>query len=254
MNHPSLDPGSSRTQSLSQRVAEQLTQRIQGGGIKPGERVPTEPELMREYGVSRSVVREAVSSLQAAGLVHTRHGVGSFVLPPQKGLALLPQPDGTRLRMQQKLAMLELRLSVEVEAAALASARHSSAQLSAMEGALLEFESQLAVGGETAAADFRFHELIAEATTNEYYLHVLRTLSGVTIPRAGSRPSNGGSGRRGRVGFGDTSPQLRPGKELAAQEHRAVLDAIRRQDAAMARASMYMHLCNSRDRMKAASG
>ena len=72
-----------RLPSQSQRVVAGVTDRIQRGDLKPGERVPPEPELMREFGVSRSVVREAVSRLQASGLLHTRQGVGSFVLAAQ---------------------------------------------------------------------------------------------------------------------------------------------------------------------------
>jgi DNA-binding FadR family transcriptional regulator len=248
------DANPARALSLSQRVVEGLTRRIDSGALKPGERVPTEPELMREFGVSRSVVREAVSRLQAGGLLRTQHGVGSFVLAPQPVMPLLAAPDAAHMKMQQKLAMLELRLSLEVEAAALAAQRRTPAQLSGMERALGDFEAQLANDDATAASDFRFHELISQATGNEYFVHVLRTLSGATIPRAaaGARRPPIGKARKKEPRFGEPSPQLRHGKELAAQEHRAVLDAIRRGDASMARAAMYMHLTNSRERMKAA--
>lgn len=249
---PPTDASLSRAPSLSQRVVDGLTQRIDSGALRPGERVPTEPELMREFGVSRSVVREAVSRLQAGGLVRTQHGVGSFVLAPQPVVPLLASTDTTHIKMQQKLAMLELRLSLEAEAAALAAQRRTPAQLAAMERALAEFEAQLTNDDATAASDFRFHELIAQATGNEYFVHVLRTLSGATIPRPGLRRPPIAKSRRKEPRFGEPSPQLRPGKELAAQEHRAVLDAVRRGDASMARAAMYMHLTNSRERMKAA--
>lgn len=252
MNPQPTDASPTRAPSLSQRVVQGLTQRIDSGALKPGERVPTEPELMREFGVSRSVVREAVSRLQAGGLVRTQHGVGSFVLAPQPVVSLLAAPDATLIKLQQKLAMLELRLSLEADAAALAAQRRTPAQLAAMDRALNDFEAQLADENGTAASDFRFHELIAQATGNEYFVHVLRTLSGATIPRPGARRPLSARARKKEPRFGEPSPQLRPGKELAAQEHRAVLDAIRRGDASTARAAMYMHLTNSRERMKTA--
>ena len=251
MNPISQHPAVGRTPSLSQRVVEGVTERIHSGALKPGERVPTEPVLMREFGVSRSVVREAVSRLQASGLVRTHQGVGSFVLAPQPATPLLRAPDAA-LKLQQKLAMLELRLSLESEAAALAAQRRTTEQLAAMERALNDFDIQHSTGEGTAEADFRFHELLAQATGNEYFVHVLRSLSSATIPRQSVRALRRTRGVRAPR-FGDPSPELRSGKDITAQEHRAVLDAIRRGDASMARASMFMHLNNSRERMKNAS-
>jgi len=236
---------------LSQRVVDGLSERIASGALKPGDRVPTEPVLMQEFGVSRSVVREAVSRLQAGGLLRTQQGVGSFVLAPKVDMPALQPAPGAELKLQQKLAMLELRLSLEPEAAALAAQRRTPEQLTAMERALDDFDTQHSTGEATAEADYRFHELMAQATGNEYFSHVLRALSSATIPRQAAARGTGAKARPAR--FGEPSPELRPGKEITAQEHWAVLDAIRRGDAAGARAAMFMHLNNSRERMKNAS-
>ena len=247
MNHPALPSG--RTPSLSQRVVDGISERIASGALKPGERVPPEPVLMQEFGVSRSVVREAVSRLQASGLLRTQQGVGSFVLAPRVDVPPLPQAAGAELKLQQKLSMLELRLSLEPEAAALAAQRRTPEQLAAMEQALDDFDTQHTTGEATAEADYRFHELLAQGTGNEYFSHVLRSLSSATIPRQAAARRGGAKAAR----FGESSPELRPGKEITAQEHWAVLEAIRRGDAAGARAAMFMHLNNSRERMKSAS-
>lgn len=254
---PTAEPSpgdTARPTSLSQRVVDGVTARIRSGELAPGTKVPPEPALMREFGVSRSVVREAVSRLQANGLVHTRHGVGSFVLAVQAH-SPLPAQAQADLLLRQKLAMLELRMSLESDAAALAAQRRTPEQLAAMEAALADFERQHSTGEGTAEADFRFHELLAQATGNEYFVLVLRSLSGATIPRHLSQPSR--AQRRPTAPrparFGEPSPQLRSNKDITAQEHRAVLDAVRRGDAALARAAMYLHLTNSRDRMQAAS-
>jgi DNA-binding FadR family transcriptional regulator len=243
------DPSSTRAPSQSQRVVDGVTQRIRAGELKPGQRVPPEPALMREFGVSRSVVREAVSRLQANALVRTRHGVGSFVLPPQPDGSLMQAPDAT-LKLQQKLAMLELRLSLESDAAALAAQRRTPEQLAAMELALDDFNRQHTAGEGTVEADFRFHELIAQATGNEYFVHVLQSIGTATILRSNTRASRPTPPPKSPR-FGEPTPQLRSGKEITAQEHRAVFDAIARSDTAMARAAMYMHLNNSRERLKA---
>ena len=244
------DVSAVRPPSQSQRVVDGVAGRIRSGVLKPGERVPPEPELMREFGVSRSVVREAVSRLQASGLVRTRQGVGSFVLAEQPMSAPL-QAAGVDLQLRQKLAMLELRLGLESDAAALAAARRSAEQLAAMDRALDDFDRQRDTGEGTAEADFRFHELIAQATGNEYFVHVLRSLSSATIPRGVVRAARRRPASKPRR-FGEPSPRLRQGKDITSLEHRAVLDAIRRGDASSARAAMFLHLNNSRERMKSA--
>jgi len=255
MNPTNVTPSNpaGRSTSLSQRIVDVLAERIDSGVLKPNEKMPTEPALMQEFGVSRSVVREAMSRLQAGGRLRTQQGVGSFVLAPKVENPLLQPVAAAELKMQQKLAMLELRLSLEPEAAALAAQRRTPEQLAAMERALKDFDIQHSTGEATAEADFRFHELLAQATGNEYFAHVLHSLSSATIPRSAAAAAP----RRGRppkvARFGEPSPELRSGKDITAREHHAVLEAIRRGDAAAARAAMFIHLNNSRERMKNAS-
>lgn len=238
-----------RSPSQSQRVVDGLLERIQHRHLVPGARIPTEPELMKEFGVSRSVVREAVSRLQANGVLRTRQGVGSFVLSPRPTVELaIDLPD--ELKVRQKLAMLELRLTLEADAAALAAQRRTAEQLAAMEAALALFERRQEANESTTEADFQFHELIAESTGNEYFVLVLRSLSKATIPRMPSRRGPHAKARR----FGEVTPALKANKDVTLQEHRDVLNAIRSSDPTQARAAMYLHLCKSIERLKAASG
>ena len=116
-----------RAISLTQEVMNDLAARIRGGQYKPGDKLPTEPEVMAQQGVSRTVVREAMSRLQAAGLVETRHGVGTFVLQPTSTPPALDLTTAVTIR--DVLAMLELRISLETEAAGLAAMRRNDAQL-----------------------------------------------------------------------------------------------------------------------------
>ena len=110
---------------------ETLSEEIRGGGLKPGEKLPTELAMMTKHGVSRTVVREAISKLQSSGLVTTRHGIGTFVqngAPPVR-FELEAKSIPTVLDV---LAMLEFRISLESEAAALAAARRTDEQLEAL--------------------------------------------------------------------------------------------------------------------------
>src|SRR4051794_4141393 len=103
-----------RSTNLAQGVVEALTQRILLGQLKPGEKLPSESTIVLEHGVSRTVVREAISKLQASGLVETRHGIGTFVLAQHA-------QQGLRLHVDTVASvrnMLELRLGLEVQAVA----------------------------------------------------------------------------------------------------------------------------------------
>jgi DNA-binding FadR family transcriptional regulator len=72
-----------RTRSLAEAVVEYLKERIASQALQRGDKLPTESELMDTLGVSRTVIREAISRLQAGGLIETRHGIGSFMLKPR---------------------------------------------------------------------------------------------------------------------------------------------------------------------------
>src|SRR5688572_3328106 len=140
MNSLSSPEQPTRAKSHPQRIVDGVSARIRGGELKPGDRVPSEPELMREFGVSRSVVREAVSRLQASGLVETRQGVGTFVLAQPAAQPLLNAAPRD-LEVRRVLAMLELRISIESDAASLAAQRRTEEHLAAMRQALDAFDA-----------------------------------------------------------------------------------------------------------------
>ena len=76
----SVEVARRRPRSLALELVEALGDRIRDGRLAAGDRLPTEAAFMAEFGVSRTVVREAISKLQAGGLVQTRHGIGTFVI------------------------------------------------------------------------------------------------------------------------------------------------------------------------------
>ena len=229
-----------RTVSLAQEVMNDLVEKIRNGVYQPGEKLPTEPEVMAEQGVSRTVVREAISRLQAAGLVETRHGVGTFVLPASSQL-VPPLDFSTVVTIRDVLEMLELRISLETEAAGLAAVRRTEEQLERMRQAVATFEEGVARGEKSVEADYQFHLQIALATHNKYFEDFYRHLGTSTIPRT-------------RLDTSRFSPE--PGQSYLMRtnrEHENILDAIARQDPQAASAAMRMHLTNSRERLKRAS-
>jgi DNA-binding FadR family transcriptional regulator len=224
-----------RGRTLAQGIVDDLTAKINAGICSPGEKLPTEPELMATHGVSRTVVREAMSRLQAAGLVETRHGIGTFVLAP------VPPTFagmGTVLTLRDVIAMLELRISLETEAAGLAALRRKDEHLAAMRKAIAAFDRELKTGKRAIDADFQLHLQIALATGNRYFEKFMRYLGTTTIPRT-------------RLETWQLTPE--PGGaylQRVNQEHEEIMLAIERKDPESARALMRMHLANSRERLR----
>ncbi len=228
-----------RARSLAQAVIEQIEQRIQSGVIKPGDKLPSEAEIVREHGVSRTVVREAISKLQASGWVDTQHGVGTFVREPRQGPGFRIDSSDIATTMDV-MAILELRVSLETEAAGLAAQRRSPDHLTQMRAALDEFEAQIDRGGDTVSPDIRFHLLIAQATGNRYFVDVMRHLGSTLLPRTRMNATQ------------LPQPELATYLHRVNTEHEHIYEGIARQDIEAARAAMRLHLGNGRERQRRA--
>jgi GntR family transcriptional regulator, transcriptional repressor for pyruvate dehydrogenase complex len=224
-------------------LVDAIGERIRDGRLAPGDKLPTESAVMAEFGVSRTVVREAISKLQAAGRINTRHGVGSFVAAAGEaadgaGFRIGPEHCAT---LHDVVAVLELRIGVETEAAGLAALRRGPEHLAALREALAVMAAALAAGSDAAAADYQFHLGIARATQNPHFADLMATLGAQVIPRA----RLAGSG----VQAAEPLDYLR----RVQVEHETIFDAIAAQDAEAARAAMRTHLSNSRERRRKAA-
>ena len=224
--------------NLAQGVVESITQNIQSGVLKPGEKLPTESAIMDLHGVSRTVVREAISHLQAGGLVETRHGIGTFVLEPQP--ANLRIAADTIRTIGDVLAILELRISLETEAAWLAASRRSEQQMAELGTILKTMQQGGGKEGGSVSADVQFHLLIAQATGNRYFVEILSDLGNTIIPRARINSA--------QLAHDDPAVYL----QRVNREHEDIYQAILRKDPEAARAAMRTHLSNSRERLRRA--
>ncbi|MBP0598152.1 FadR family transcriptional regulator [Herbaspirillum sp. LeCh32-8] len=240
--HPDPATGVARSvgrRNLSRELVQALEQLILTQHWRAGDKLPTEAEIVRQFQVSRTVVREALSRLQAAGLVATRHGIGTFVLEPRPPAMFRLDPDDLETSFEV-LAVLELRISLETETAGLAAARRSDANLAVMRAALDDFASNVARSETTVAPDFRFHQEIAEATGNRYFAEIINYLGTTILPRT-RLPSS-------RI----PAEQLTQYLQRVNREHEQIFDAIARRDTDFARAAMRIHLTNSRERLRRA--
>jgi GntR family transcriptional regulator, transcriptional repressor for pyruvate dehydrogenase complex len=223
--------------SLTQRVATELREAILSGKFLPGDKLPTEPVLVADFGVSRTVIRESIAALRADGLVDSRHGVGVFVrepsIEPPRGL-----PPRAISKISDMLEELELRNAVEMEAAALAAERRSPAQAAKLMEKMHDFDVLSQNGEATSEADFEFHLAIARATNNDRFELFLRELGRHTIPRENLKAS-----------LQDTGPL--PNRDASlSREHRRIAEAVSLRDPEAARAAMREHLDGSAERYR----
>ena len=212
---------------LSDAVVEQIAGRISSGGFSVGERLPSERELMEQFGVSRASVREALRTLEAQGTLDVRQGLGTFVVS-RPGLESSNSVLVSWLRQNQHKLMeiLEVREAIEAKAASLAALRRTEQDLERMEESLIEMNNCVGKGQfeEATMADRRFHRLLTEASGN-----------GLLVALADN--------------LGATLHELRhstlsmPGRaEMAITEHWPIVEALRIRDPGLAQSAVLAHL------------
>jgi DNA-binding FadR family transcriptional regulator len=217
--------------NLAEQVMARLAADIRSGRLGPGARLPTEQALTLAMGVSRTVVREAVSALRADGLLVTRRGSGAYVADPAAGPFRIGAARAAALG--DILDVMELRLAVEVEAAAFAAERASRRQIAAIRAAWRAIDRALRAGEGAVAEDFAFHRAIAEATGNRQFPRFLAFLGSHVIPRQSVRLSL------------DTPAERRAYLERIQHEHARIVTGISGHDPAEARRAMRDHLTRS---------
>jgi DNA-binding FadR family transcriptional regulator len=160
--------------SFHAAVVDQLAAMIIRGDDKVGLQLPTEPELCASLGVSRTILREAVKTLSAKGMLVTGPRTGTRTLPPSSWNLL--DPDVIRWRLAAGVDesfvrdILELRLAIEPEAAALAAKRAAPQDIARLRAAYEAMEAAvLRGGGGYLEADLAFHETILALTGNPFF-------------------------------------------------------------------------------------
>jgi DNA-binding FadR family transcriptional regulator len=223
---------------LPVRIHRSLNDRIVNGEFKIGAQLPTEKELAEAYGVSRAVVREAISILRADGLVRVRQGSGVFSL----GARMVPytgaSPDVPSLT--DAIDTLEVRLSIECEAAALAAGRRTGQQLEDCRNAIEGMDQAIQRGESATDWDMQFHRTVALMTNNSKFQMLFEMFGEKLIPRTRFVTSRG------------DRAALRDYLMRVNREHGAVYAAIQRQDADTARAAMRIHLANVKEGLREA--
>jgi DNA-binding FadR family transcriptional regulator len=212
---------------------DRLGEAIVAGQYPPGSSIPPEPTLCDELGVSRTVVREAVKSLVAKGLLTTGPKVGTRVLPSESWNWF--DPDVVAWQSKAGLTrdflrdLQELRRIVEPAAVRLAAERATAADIAEIEAAYAGMKDAIENGGDYVASDLRFHQGLLRACHNRMVVQMSKALGALL-----------------RTSF-EISTSRPDGPFQSLPLHRAVLDAVIARSAAKAERAILVLIDGARD-------
>jgi DNA-binding FadR family transcriptional regulator len=201
--------------------------------LKGGDRLPSEVRLAEMFGMSRTIIREALVRLASDGITQARRGAGSFIRnrPSDCLISYTSVP-----RLSAALGTYEVRIAVEAEGARLAATRRSAEDMLAIEAAFAKLRAALLTGAPAHVEDMEFHRGVLHATANPAFILAFNALAGEIgeIMQAGV----------------DISRSRPPHEiQLMIEEHEAITNAIRLQDPENAALTMHWHLWSGRNRV-----
>lgn len=210
--------------NLSHIVSERIKTYILDNDLKAGDKLPSEKQLIDSLGVSRTVVREALKSLEMIGIVRIRTGDGIYV----DSLSLKPVLDHVSFRWKQDdrrmRELLATRRVLELGALEMAIERYDLEAFDQMEACNRAMSAKIEAGELPLEEDLEFHRTLFRATGNETFFELSEVLTDFfTAIR--------------KKHFGKTG-----GSRQSLEEHRRVLEAIRRKDVAAAKRELEEHL------------
>lgn len=208
-------------------IIKQIQQAIEKGNILPGEQLPSERQLAKSLAVSRTSVKEAISVLDASGVVFIRPGVGIFLR--DEGVEDIKFKINTILKQSFDLVeILEFRQAIEGDAAYYAAQRSTKQNLEDIEESFLALEDAVSRKEIAAKEDYAFHMAICKAAKNVMLQKVILFISDTLIDSLQESRSQ---------------TLKTPGRsEEVLEEHRRIHDAIHNGDAPTARQEMWEHL------------
>lgn len=162
---------------ISQEISKKLIAMIKSGGFSPGSRLPSEMDLAKMFGVSRATIREALSVLNAMGIVSSQQGGGHYIEEMDISSLLAPLQIGPA-DVRQIKHLFEIRGILETEAAYLAALRRTPEDLKRMYNALKNLEYDFSTDDKTGhEADFSFHREMIRAAHNPIMIYTMENLS-----------------------------------------------------------------------------
>lgn len=219
-----------RPRNLPDKIAEQILRAIDGGRLLPGERLPSEHDLSNRYGVARTVVREAIALLKYDGVIQAHRGLGAFVAAADRRRAFRISPECFEKR-QQLYKLLQLRTSIQADAAALAAEQRSTREVNRMREWLDAMAGSLATDAKGAEkwvdAETALYRGITQASRNEYFVEIIEMIDTKVMDNLRSVVIK--------------NAMVAEHAHAVHAEHAAVVDSIRRRDSDAARKAARTH-------------
>lgn len=222
-----------KSKNLTHELAESLREQIISGALKRGEKIPSSKAIEAQANVSRSVVREAIAQLRAEGLVESRQGVGVFVTNNNPGQKSFEITSAEFKSIHDAIQILELRMAVEVEMAAMAAQFRTDEQMDKIVQALEKMEKSISLKQDSVEDDMKFHQAIAEASGNPYFLRFTQYIGSSMIPN------------RNIVSQDMTAEEKDDFLQRIQDDHRQITKAIQMQSIDLAKATTKSHLMSS---------
>ena len=227
------------TNRLAVQVAEQLASAIRKGKLKQGDKLPTEAQLVVQFEVSRTVVREALSRLKSLGLIDSQQGSGIYVSSPSPFQPLNFDVKHAASR-EAVIQIVEVRRALEAECASLAAIKRSPDDIQFIHQSLDQLDQAVARGEDGVEEDVQFHRAIANAAGNPFLISTLDYLA--QFLREGTRVTRANEARRQ-----DFASAVR-------HEHHAIAQAIEAGDSKLAHRAATLHMKNAAKRIQQADG
>ena len=204
----------------SEQVAERIMKMIESGQLREGDKLPSEPELARQLGISRGILREGMSQLKAQGIISRKPKDGTYILPQNSGQGGITESAQRMIKISSFRNIMEMRDAIEQKAAVLAVERATDEELEALREIALKFEQHT---GEDDL-DYYFHYRLVTLSGNSIFMGIVDT-------------------------YFEEIREIRdnniyaPGyRQEVRDEHLAIVDAICRRDREMAKAAVENHM------------
>ncbi|MBU2867811.1 FadR/GntR family transcriptional regulator [Pacificibacter marinus] len=229
-------PPRKRSSHLPDEIAKDIIEQISSGTLIVGERLPSERDLCTKYGVSRAVVREALTQLKADGLIAARAGSGAFVTKRDSTNAFRFQHFSVSNRASLEEAM-ELLIPIEVAAARIAAKHRTDEDLKKIKRALIGMEYAIASDQLGVEEDYLFHQAIIDSTHNQHFISLCHHLEATAKNIIRQARSN-------------TKKNLSELQDAVQAEHNAIYQALKDGNEAEAAHTAERHLLNAAARIQ----
>lgn len=199
-----------KNKSVVHSIMKQIEEALLNKDLKPGDKLPSEGELVASMNVGKSSVREALRMLEALGVVETRHGEGSFIVEKPSVNGINPLIYSLLLEQGSNSHILELRQIIEPMYTVLACQKITDEQLQKLEQIVEQMENNVSSGMSKEELDLLFHHTILEITDNPYIIRIGETVNQLftySIMRS-----------------------IKNNPEICVSDHRRILEAMKRQD------------------------